>query len=265
MLQTAIVIFLIGSALCGLSHSMLQLIAFRAMQGLGGGGLMVTAMAVVGDIVPPRDRGRYQGIFGAVFGLASIAGPLLGGYFTTHWTWRWIFYINLPLGILALVVIAATLPSRSDRRQHRHRLRRRRAARRRAERDHPRDRSRRHDVSVELARRARTRGGGTRRARRSSSSSSSARPSRSCRCTSSATPAFSVTSVVALIVGFAMFGSITYLPLFLQVVKGASPTESGLEMLPMMGGMLTSSIVSGQLISRTGRYKIFPVVRHGRS
>jgi EmrB/QacA subfamily drug resistance transporter len=262
VLQTAVVIFLAGSALCGLSHSMWQLIAFRVVQGLGGGGLMVTAMAVVGDIVPPRDRGRYQGIFGAVFGLASIAGPLLGGYFTTHWTWRWIFYINLPLGILALVVIAATLPSRGDRQQHRI--------------DYL------GAVLLAIALSAIilvTDLGGTsypwsspvvlgtaavgllalilflvveRRA------AEPILPLHLFR-----NPAFSVTSVVALIVGFAMFGSITYLPLYFQVVKGASPTESGLEMLPMMGGMLTSSIVSGQLISRTGRYKIFPVVGTG--
>src|SRR5438477_418013 len=221
-------------------------------------GLVVTTQAVVGDIVPPRDRGRYQGIFGAVFGLSSIAGPLLGGYFTTHLSWRWIFYINLPVGIAALGVLAATLPSLP-----------RRVAR-------AIDYSGAALLAVVLSSITLVSDlGGTaypwssplllgligvlvvalvmfvlveRRAKEP------VLPLRLFR-----QQTFVITSAVGLIVGFALFGSVTYFPLFLQVVKGVSPTGSGLEMIPMMGGMLVTSIGSGQLISRSGRYKIFPV------
>jgi EmrB/QacA subfamily drug resistance transporter len=259
VLQSAIILFLIGSALCGLSQNMTQLVMFRAVQGLGGGGLVVSTQAVVGDIVPPRERGRYQGIFGAVFGLSSIAGPLLGGYFTTHWSWRWIFYINLPVGIAALVVLASTLPSLA-----------RRAFR-------AIDYAGAGLLAVVLsAITVLSDLGGTTYPWSSPFSiglilvsvlalvfftlieSRAAEPVLPLRLFRQRT--FVVTSAVGLIVGFALFGSVTYFPLFLQVVKGATPTASGLQMLPMMAGMLVTSIGSGQLISRSGRYKIFPVL-----
>lgn len=258
VLQSAIVLFLAGSVLCGMSQSMTQLIIFRAIQGLGGGGLTVTTQAVVGDIVPPRERGRYQGIFGAVFGLSSIAGPLVGGYFTTHLSWRWIFYVNLPLGLLAMGVLAVTLPATGTRKRH----------------------------SIDYA------GAGLLAAALASiilladlggstypwgspfivglgvaaAVSLAAFVWAERRASEPVLPlslfgnrAFSTASALGFIVGFALFGSVTYLPLFLQVVLGASPTASGLQMLPLMGGMLLTSIISGQLISRTGRYKRYPI------
>lgn len=258
VLQVALVVFLIGSALCGAAQNLTELIVFRGLQGLGGGGLMVGTMAAIGDVVPPRDRGRYQGIFGAVFGLASVIGPLLGGLFTTSISWRAIFYVNLPIGVIAFGVLAATLPSRREETHHRI--------------DY---------LGAGLLAAAlsaivllSTLGGNSypwgsptiiglgvlavilliafvfveRRA------AEPVLPPRLFR-----DRVFTVTGAIGLVVGFALFGSVTYLPLFLQVVLGASPTGSGLQILPLMGGLLVTSIASGQIISRTGRYKPFPI------
>ncbi|MGW4228908.1 DHA2 family efflux MFS transporter permease subunit [Streptomyces sp. NPDC004980] len=258
LFQTAIVIFLIGSALCGVAQNMPQLIGFRALQGLGGGGLMVLSMAIVGDIVTPRERGKYQGLFGAVFGVTSVLGPLLGGFFTEHLSWRWVFYINLPIGVVALLVIAAVL--------------------------HIPVRRTKHTIdylgtfliaSVATCLVLVASLGGTTWAWDSvqiialavlavvllvafvHTERRAAEPVLPLKLFHIRT--FSLVAVISFIIGFAMFGAMTYLPTFLQVVHGITPTMSGVHMLPMVFGMLITSTGSGQIVSRTGRWKIFPV------
>ena len=259
VLQIAIVLFLIGSALCGLAQSMTELIAFRALQGLGGGGLMVTTMAAVGDIISPRDRGRYQGYFGAVFGIATVIGPLLGGFLVDSLSWRWIFYVNLPLGAIALVVIGVVFRATADHVPHRI--------------DYL-------GASVLTAGLSAivlfTSLGGTSYAWSSPLVLALIAigivmvvsfPVVELRAAEPILPmalfrnrTFVVTSAVGFIIGLALFGSVTYLPLYLQIVKGHSPTESGLLLLPLMAGLLVTSIVSGNLISKFGRYRFFPIV-----
>ena len=256
--QAAIVIFLCGSALSGLSRSMTELIAFRAIQGLGGGGLMVGAQAIVGDVVSPRERGRYQGLFGAVFGVASIIGPVLGGVFVQQLSWHWIFYINIPIGAVALVVVAIQVPGNL---------------------------SRVHHVIDYLGAAVLTLSasclvlftslGGTTYPWGSPEivalgvagavllivfvfvERHATEPVIPLHLFSNR--GFSVTSVVGFVVGFAMFGAITYLPVFFQIVHGESPTLSGLRLLPLLVGLIICSTGSGIVISKTGRYRAFPI------
>jgi EmrB/QacA subfamily drug resistance transporter len=258
VLQFALVLFLVGSALCGLAQSMPQLIAFRAIQGLGGGGLLVVAMAVVGDLVAPRDRGRYQGLFGGVFGIAVVAGPLLGGFFVDNLSWRWIFYVNLPLGLVALAVIATAFRSRQVTTRHR------------------------IDWLGTCVLAAGLSGvilytslGGTSYAWDAPGMLATIAgglallalfPLIEAHAEEPIVPpelfrnmTFRTTSAIGFVVGFALFGSVTFIPVYLQIVKGHSATESGLLMTPMMLGVLVASTASGFLISRYGRYRVFPI------
>ncbi len=259
VLQTAIVVFLAGSALCGLSQNMTELIGFRALQGLGAGGLIVVTLAVVGDLVAPRERGRYQGYFGGVFGVSTVIGPLLGGFFVDQLSWRWIFYVNLPVGAVALAVIAVAFRSPTERRRHAI--------------DYLGALLLAGSLSAVVLF---TSLGGTTWAWTSwqvlalIAASVALLPALILVEARAAEPIlplslfrnriFSTTGAVAFVVGFALFGAVTYLPLYLQVTKDASPTVSGLQLTPLMAGVLVASIGTGRLITRLGRYRIFPIV-----
>jgi len=241
---------------------MTELIAFRGLQGLGGGALMVSTQAVIGDVVSPRERGRYSGLMGAVFGISTVLGPLLGGLFVDHLSWQWIFYVNVPIGIAAFVVLQIVLAT-------------------------PALRVKRQIDYLGMALLA----GGLTSIVLYTSLGGSTYPwwswqmilllvasvaltigfvAAERRANEPTVPlalfrnrVFTVSSIVGFIVGMALFGSVTYIPLYLQVVRGESPTKSGLQLLPLMAGVLIASIGSGQLISRFGRYKLFPILGTG--
>ncbi|RJQ78497.1 DHA2 family efflux MFS transporter permease subunit [Pseudonocardiaceae bacterium YIM PH 21723] len=265
---TAIAIFLVGSGLSALSTDMYQLAAFRAVQGLGAGGLMALALAIIGDMVSPRERARYQGFFVAVFGISSVAGPVLGGLFAGLDSfagvagWRWVFLINLPLGLIALVVVTRVLNLPHKRV------------------DHKVDYWGAVLLTVGLvpllivAEQGREWGWGSTRSialivaavfgillfilvelRQGDEALLPMRLFKS--------PVFSLANTLNFIIGMGMFGGLAGLPLYLQIVHGFSPTKAGLALLPLMLGIMTATAISGQIISRTGRYKIFPVIGSG--
>lgn len=254
----AITLFLLGSALAGLANSMAFLIAARTLQGFGGGGLFVLALSIVGDVIPPRERGKVQGVFGGVFSLSSVAGPLIGGYFVEHLSWHWIFYVNLPLGLLALAGFGLAFNAPSERVSHKI------------------DYWGAGLLALSLAGIVLVSSLGGRTYEWlspeiiglivlsvvglgafvfvESRASEPVLPLELFK-----TNTFTVTSLISFVVGIAMFGAITFLPLYLQLVKGVSPSISGLQMIPMMMGILVASITAGQLMSRTGRYKLLPI------
>ncbi|HWK30185.1 MAG TPA: MDR family MFS transporter [Solirubrobacter sp.] len=255
----AILIFLAGSLLSGLSESMGELIAFRALQGLGAGGLMVGAQAIIAEIVPPRERGRYMGLIGSVFAVASIAGPLLGGFFVETLSWRWVFFVNMPIGVIAVLVVVFRLHLHVP--THRHRI------------DYLGAVLLTAGVSALILV---TTWGGNQYAWTSPTILALAiggvvllgvfvyvetrAPEPIIPLTLFRSRVFTVASSIGFVIGLAMFGAIIFIPLFLQLVYGVSPTSSGLRMLPLMAGLLTASILSGRAITRIGRYKVFPVV-----
>lgn len=255
----AIVVFMAGSLVAGAAPSMNVLIAGRGIQGIGAGGLIALTLAIVGDIVSPRERGRYQGLFGAVFGVASVLGPLMGGFFTDAWSWRFVFWINIPLGLLALLVIQRTL--HLPRHHVQHRVDYVGAA---------------LIVATVTSFLLATTWGGDEYAWDSPLiiglaaagvvlllvfvwwEGRVAEPILPMRLFRDRT--FTVTSVVSFLFGFGFFGAIIFLPMYLQIVQGYSPTQSGLLLLPLVIGIFLTSTGSGQLITRTGRYRIYPTL-----
>jgi len=259
LFMVAISIFLLGSALCGLAQNMTELVLFRAVQGLGAGGLFPLALATVGVIVPPRDRGRYQGLIGATFALASIAGPALGGVIVDNTTWRWIFYVNLPVGALALAVISLTMPKRTEKREHS--IDYRGAALLAAGttslllglvwagRQYAWGSPQVIGAFVAAAVLLIAFGVVERRVRE---------PILPFELLRQRTVAAGVASMA--LVGMAMFGTIAFVPLFVQGVIGTSATSSGVVLTPLIIGAVGMSILSGQWVSRTGRYRLNALV-----